>query len=136
MEIRCKLHVVDDKLYDIIESIKVPIRSYEVEPTEESLGLGRSMVCEFDYTIYVPSLELFFRFAAEFEYDYETKEDEYIEEILHFYRYGDTKPLGGDYTNIRSLALWYIKENHLDIENGDDLDCIIDMPYDIEMKEQ
>ena len=97
MEIKCKLSEVDDVIHDTLDQIKEPIRSYEVEPTEESLGWGRSSVCESDYTIHIPKLKIFYRYATEFDYDEEEKEEMPIEEILHFYHEGDKTPSGGDY---------------------------------------
>lgn len=65
------------------ETVKEPLRSYEVHPTEESLGWGRSMVCEYDYTVHVPELKLFFCDAVEFEFDKEEQDDVPIEVILY-----------------------------------------------------
>ena len=76
MEFRCKLSEVDDLIFALVfdqtcYARKEPIRTYEVHPTEESLGWGRSMVCEFDYTVHIPALKLFLRDAVEYEYDEE-----------------------------------------------------------------
>lgn len=65
MEFRCKLSEVDDLIFALVfdqtcYARKEPIRTYEVHPTEESLGWGRSMVCEFDYTVHIPALKLFY----------------------------------------------------------------------------
>ena len=133
MKIECTLAEVDNTLYDLLDRIREPIRSYEVASTEESLGWGRSMVCERDYTIHIPELKLFFRYADEFEYNEETQKDECIEEILHFYKTGENEPIGGDYSDISTLAQWYIKENDLEINNPAELKCIIDMPYNVEL---
>ena len=64
MEFRCKLSGGDDLVWRLRKAVKEPLRSYEVHPTEESLGWGRSMVCEYDYTVHVPALKLFFRDAV------------------------------------------------------------------------
>lgn len=47
MEFRCKLSEVDDLIFALVfdqtcYARKEPIRTYEVHPTEESLGWGRS----------------------------------------------------------------------------------------------
>ena len=60
MEFRCKLSAVNDIVFKLWYEIKEPLRSYEVHPTEESLGWGRSSVCEYDYTVHIPALKLFF----------------------------------------------------------------------------
>ena len=72
MEFRCKLSEVDDLIFALVfdqtcYARKEPIRTYEVHPTEESLGWGRSMVCEFDYTVHIPALKLFLRDAVEYD---------------------------------------------------------------------
>lgn len=85
MEFRCKLSEVDELEWWLRKAVKEPLRTYEVHPTEESLGWGRSMVCEFDYTVHIPALKLFFRDAVEFEFDEEEQEDMPIEGILHYY---------------------------------------------------
>lgn len=107
MEFRCKLSEVDDLIFALVfdqtcYARKEPIRTYEVHPTEESLGWGRSMVCEFDYTVHIPALKLFFRDAVEYEFDEEEQEDMPIEGILHYYHEGDAEPIGGVYSNIRN----------------------------------
>ncbi len=135
MEFRCKLSEVDDMLYRLKETVKEPLRTYEVHPTAESLGWGRSMVCEFDYTVHIQALKLFFRDAVEYEYDEEEQEDLPIEGILHYYNEGDTEPIGGVYSNIRNHVMWYIKDEDICIENPDELECVIDIPYDIDGKE-
>ena len=71
MEFRCKLSAVNDIIFKLWYEIKEPLRSYEVHPTEESLGWGCSSVCEYDYTVHIPALKLFFRDATEFEFDEE-----------------------------------------------------------------
>lgn len=68
MEFRCKLSEVGEMVFRLHEAIKEPLRTYEVHPTEESLGWGRSMVCEYDYTVRVPKLKIYFRDAVEFEF--------------------------------------------------------------------
>ena len=50
------------------------------------------MVCEYDYTVHVPDLKLFFRDAVEFEFDEEEQDDVPIEGILHCYHEGETEP--------------------------------------------
>lgn len=136
MEFRCKLSEIDDTVWRLREAVKEPLRTYEVHPTEESLGWGRSMVCEFDYTVHVPELKLFFRDAVEFEYDEEEKDDTPIEAILHCYREGETEPDGGDYCSVRDYVLWYIKDAGLAFENAEELECVIDFPYDVDLKEE
>lgn len=32
-------------------------------------------------------------------------------------------------------VLWYIKDEGLSIENAEELECVIDMPYDVDLKE-
>lgn len=135
MEFRCKLSEVNDLIYRLRNAVKVPLRTYEVHPTEESLGWGRSSVCEYDYTVHVPELKLFFRDAVEFELDEEKQEETPIEEILHCYRDGETEPMYGVYDSIRSHVLWYIKEAGLSVENAEELECVIDFPYDVDLKE-
>lgn len=83
MEFRCKLSEVGEMVFRLREAIKEPLRTYEVHPTEESLGWGRSMVCEYDYTVRVPKLKIYFRDAVEFEFDEEEQDDVPIEEIMH-----------------------------------------------------
>ncbi len=136
MEFRCKLSGVDDLVWRLREAVKEPLRSYEVHPTEESLGWGRSMVCEYDYTVHVPELKLFFRDAVEFEFDEEEQEGVPIEAILHCYRENDKEPMYGVYDSIQSDVLWYIKDAGLNIENAEELECVIDMPYDVILKEK
>lgn len=135
MEFRCKLSEVNDIVYKLWYEIKEPLRSYEVTPTEESLGWGRSSVYEYDYTVHIPALKLFFRDATEFEFDEEEQKEMPIETILHCYREGETVPDYGCYTTIRSHVLWYIKDQGISIENPDDLECVLDIPYDIDGKE-
>lgn len=135
MEYRCKLSEVDDMVWQLREAVKEPLRTYEVHPTKESLGWGRSMVCEHDYTVHVPALKLFFRDAVEFEYDEEEKDDLPIEAILHCYREGETEPIGGDYCSVHDYVLWYIKDAGLSVENPEELECVIDFPYDVDLKE-
>lgn len=135
MEFRCKLSEVDDLVWRLREAVKEPLRNYEVHPTEESLGWGRSMVCEYDYTVHLPELKLFFRDAVEFEFDEEEQDDVPIEAILHCYREGENEPDGGDYSTVRDYVLWYIKDKGLNIENVEELECIIDMPYVVNLKE-
>ncbi len=60
MEFRCKLSEVVEMVVRLRMAIKEPLRTYEVHPTEESLGWGRSMVCEYDYTVRVPELKSIF----------------------------------------------------------------------------
>lgn len=134
MEFRCKLSEVDDLVWRLCAAVKEPLRSYEVHPTEESLGWGRSMVCEYDYTVRVPELKIFFRDAVEFEFDEEEQDDMPIESILHCYREGETEPCGSDYSSVRDYVLWYIKDRGISIENPDDLECVIDMPYDVDLE--
>lgn len=105
-----------------------------MHPTEESLGWGRSMVCEYDYTVHVPELKLFFRDAVEFEFDEEEQDDVPIEEITHRYREGETEPDDGDYCSIQDYVLWYIKDAGLSIENAEELECVMDMPYDVNLE--
>ncbi len=136
MEFRCKLSEVDDMVWRLREAVKEPLRTYGVHPTEESLGWGRSMVCEHDYTVHVPELKLFFRDAVEFEYDEEEKDDLPIEAILHCYREGENEPDGGVYSTIMSHVLWYIKNTGLSVENAEELECVIDFPYDVDLKEE
>lgn len=83
MEFRCKLSEVGEMVFRLREAIKEPLRTYEVHPTEESLGWGHSMVCEYDYTVRVPKLKIYFRDAVEFEFDEEEQDDVPIEEIMH-----------------------------------------------------
>ena len=135
MEFRCKLSGGDDLVWRLRKAVKEPLRSYEVHPTEESLGWGRSMVCEYDYTVHVLALKLFFRDAVEFEFDEEEQDDVPIEEITHCYREGETAPDGGDYCSVRDYVLWYIKDKGIIIENAEELECIIDFPYDVDLKE-
>lgn len=132
MEFRCKLSEVDEMVYQLREAVKEPLRTYEVHPTEESLGWGRSMVCEYDYTVRIPELKLYFRDAVEFEFDEEEQDDVPIEEILHCYREGETETNRGDYCSVHDYALWYIKDAGLAIENPEGLECLIDMPYDVD----
>lgn len=134
MEFRCKLSEVGEMVYRLREAVKVPLRTYEVHPTEESLGWGRSMVCEYDYTVRVPELKLFFRDAVEFEFDEEKQDDVPIEEITHCYRVGETEPIAGDYCSIYNFVLWYIKDAGLAIEKTEELECVIDMPYDVDLR--
>ena len=70
-----------------------------------------------------------------FEYDEEEQEDMPIEGILHYYHEGDAEPIGGVYSNIRNHVLWYIKDENISIENADNLECVIDFPYDVDLKE-
>ena len=135
MEFRCKLSEVDDLLWRLLHAVKEPLRSYEVHPTEESLGWGRSMVCEHDYTVHVPELKLFFRYAVEFEFDEEEQDDVPIEGILHCYHEGETETDCGVYSNILNHVLWYIKDAGLSIAKPEELECVIDMPYDVDLKE-
>ena len=86
MEFRCKLSEVNDLEFRLRNAVKEPMRTFEVPPTEESFGWGRSMVCEHDYTVHVPELKLFFRDAVEFEFNEEEQEEMPIEAILHCYR--------------------------------------------------
>ena len=136
MEFRCKLSEVGEMVYRLREAVKVPLRTYEVHPTEESLGWGRSMVCEYDYTVRVPELKIFFRDAVEFEFDEEGQDDVPIEAILHCYREGESEPIGGDYCSVRDYVLWYIKNTGLSVENAEELECVIDFPYDVDLKEE
>lgn len=135
MEFRCKLSEVDNMVFRLRKAIKEPLRTYEVHPTEESLGWGRSMVCEFDYTVHVPELKLFFRDAVEFEFDEEEQDDVPIEGILHCYHEGETETDCDVYSSILNHVLWYIKDAGLSIENPEELECVIDMPYDVDLKE-
>lgn len=135
MEFRCKLSEVNDLEFRLRNAVKEPMRTFEVHPTDESLGWGRSMVCEHDYTIHVPELKLFFRDAVEFEFDEEEKNDVPIEAITHLYREGETEPDGGDYCSIHDYVLWYIKDKGLIMENAEELECVIDFPYDVDLKE-
>lgn len=135
MEFRCKLSEVGELVFRLRKAVEEPLRTYEVHPTAESLGWGRSMVCEYDYTVRVPALKLFFRDAVEYEFDEEEQEEIPIEEILHCYREGEAEPIGGDYCSIRNYVLWYIKDAGVQIEAPDELVCVIDMPYDVNMKE-
>lgn len=136
MEFRCKLSEVGEMVYRLRDAVKGPLRTYEVHPTEESLGWGRSMVCEFDYTVHVPALKLFFRDAVEFEFDEEGQDDLPIEAILHCYHEGENEPDGGDYCSVRDYVLWYIKDAEISVENAEELECIIDFPYDVDLKEE
>lgn len=135
MEFRCKLSEVGEMVYRLREAVKVPLRTYEVHPTEESLGWGRSMVCEYDYTVRVPELKIFFRDAVEFEYNEEEQDDMPIEEITHCYHEGETEPIGGDYCSVHDFVLWYIKDARLVIEKPEEMECVIDFPYDVDLKE-
>lgn len=83
MDFRCKFSNVDELEWRLRGAVKDPM--HEVQPTEESLGWGRSMVCESDCTVYVPAIGLFFRNAVEYEYNKE-HDDIPIEGILHCYR--------------------------------------------------
>lgn len=136
MEFRCRLSDVDDMVFRLREAVKEPLRTYEVHPTKESLGWGRSMVCEYDYTVRVPALNLFFRDAVEFEFNEEEQGDVPVEEILHCYREGEAEPMYGVYDSILSHVLWYIKEAGLSVENAEELECVIEMPYDSDLKEK
>ena len=130
MEFRCKLSEVVEMVVRLRMAIKEPLRTYEVHPTEESLGWGRSMVCEYDYTVRVPELKIYFRDAVEFEFDEEEQDDVPIEEITHFYREGKTERY-----SILKLVLWYIEDEGLSVDNTEELECVIDMPYDVDLKE-
>ena len=130
MEFRCKLSEVVEMVVRLRMAIKEPLRTYEVHPTEESLGWGRSMVCEYDYTVRVPELKIYFRDAVEFEFDEEEQDDVPIEEIMHCYREGETEPY-----SILKLVLWYIEDEGLSVDNAKELECVIDMPYDVDLKE-
>lgn len=135
MEFRCKLSEVGEMVVRLREAIKEPLRTYEVHPTEESLGWGRSMVCEYDYTVRVPELKIYFRDAVEFEFDEEEQDDVPIEEIMHCYREGETEPDYGVYSSILNHVLWYIKDAGLSIENPEELECVIEMPYDVNLED-
>ena len=136
MEFRCKLSGVDDLVWRLRGAVKEPLRSYEVHPTDKSLGWGRSMVCEYDYTVRVPELNIYFRDAVEFEFDEEEQDDMPIEGILHCYREGETETDCGVYSNILNRVLWYIKDEGLAIDNPEKLECVIDFPYDMDLKEE
>ena len=110
-------------VFRLRKAIKEPLRTYEVHPTEESLGWGRSMVCEFDYTVHVPELKLFFRDAVEFEFDEEEQDDVPIEGILHCYHEGETETDCGVYSSILNHVLWYIKDAGLSIETPKSLNA-------------
>lgn len=92
------------------------------------------MVCEYDYTVRVPKLKIFFRDAVEF--NEEEQDDMPIEEIMHCYCEGETEPDYGAYYSILKQVLWYIKDNRLAVENPKELECIIDFPYDVDLKEK
>lgn len=49
--------------------------------------------------------------------------------------YNNTEPVGGSYSSIRNHVLWHIEYEDIEIENPDELGCVIDMPYEIDMKE-
>lgn len=134
MEFRCKLSEVDNMVVRLREAIKEPLRTYEVHPTKESLGWERSMVCEYDYIVRIPKLKIYFRDAVEFEFDEEEQDDIPIEEIMHCYREGETEPDYGVYSSILNHVLWYIKDAGLSIENPEELECVIDMPYDVNLE--
>ena len=134
MEFRCKLSEVDNMVVRLREAIKEPLRTYEVHPTKESLGWERSMVCEYDYIVRIPKLKIYFRDAVEFEFDEEEQDDIPIEEIMHCYREGETEPDYGVYSSILNHVLWYIKDAGLFIENPEELECVIDMPYDVNLE--
>ena len=55
-----------------------------------------------------------------------------IEEILHCYREGETETNCGVYSSILNHVLWYIENAGLAIENPEELECLIDMPYDVD----
>ena len=133
MEFRCKLSEMVEMVARLRMAIKEPLRAYEVHPTEESLGWGRSMVCEYDYTIRVPELKIYFRDAVEFEFDEEKQDDVPIEEITHFYREGKTEPDYGSYYSILKLVSWYIEDEGLSIAKPEELECVIGMPYDVNL---
>ena len=133
MEFRCKLSEMVEMVARLRMAIKEPLRAYEVHPTEESLGWGRSMVCEYDYTIRVPELKIYFRATVEFEFDEEKQDDVPIEEITHFYREGKTEPDYGSYYSILKLVSWYIEDEGLSIAKPEELECVIDMPYDVNL---
>ena len=135
MEFRCKLSEEVEMIVRLRKAVKGSLRTYEVHPTEESLGWGRSMVCEYDYTVRVPELKIYFRDAVEFEFDEEEQDDVPIEEIMHCYREGETEPDYGVYSSVLDHVLWYIKDENISIENADNLECVIDFPYDVDLKE-
>ena len=135
MEFRCKLSEVNDMLDRLREAVKEPLRIYEVPPTDRSLRRERSMVCESDHTVRIPELKLFFREAVEFAFDEAKQDDLPTEEILHCFRDGDKEPIAGDDCSIRDYVLRYIKEAGLSVENAEELECVIDMPYDVNLKE-
>ena len=135
MEFRCKLSEVNDMLDRLREAVNEPLRIYEVPPTERTLRRERSMVCESDYTVCVPELKLFFREAVEFVFDEAKQDDLPAEEIRHCYREGDKEPIGGDDCSVRDYVLRYIKDAGLSIKNAEELECVIDMPYDVNLKE-
>lgn len=58
-----------------------------------------------------------------------------IETILHCYREGKTEPCERDYCSVRDYVLWYIKDQGISIDNPDDLECVFDLPYDVDLKE-
>ena len=135
MEFRCKLSEVDNMVVRLREAIKEPLRTYEVHPTKESLGWERSMVCEYDYIVRIPKLKIYFRDAVEFEFDEEEQDDIPLEEIMHCYREGETEPNYGVYSSILNHVLWYIKDAGLSIENPEELECVIEMPYDVNLED-
>lgn len=86
---------------------------------------------EYDYTVRISTLRLFFRDAVEYEYDEETQKDESFETTLHCYQEGVDKPIGGVYDSIRSYTVWYIQDKQLDVGNMNDIECVIEMPYEV-----
>ena len=136
MEFRCKLSEVNDILDRLREAVKEPLRIYEVPPTERSLRRERSMVCESDQTVRIPELKLFFREAVEFAFDEAKQDDMPAEEILHCYREGDKEPIGGDDCSVRDYVWRYIKDAGLSVDNADELECVIDMPYEVDLEDK
>lgn len=78
-------------------------------------------------------MKIYFRDAVEFEFDEEEQDDVPIEEIMHFYREGKTEPDYGSYYSILKLVSWYIEDEGLSVENAEELECVIDMPYDVNL---
>lgn len=125
MEIKCRLLELRNTLHKIYDSGQEVPEMYEVEPTAESAGWRRN-VAEYGYTVHIPMLKMFFRYAVEYEYDEETKQKEPMEKILHCYNEGKKVPYGV-YMDIGEFVRWYVKENGLDIADVDEMECVIEI---------
>ena len=126
----CKLSRLDDQLGAIEELFKDKPRQLHI-PGGEGIYMKDQRATLSEYTIHIPELKLHIKNAYEEKLDPEDKEYYVYDEglcVLEEDCYSDVI-----YDSYDSFVRWYIDKHKLPIEDTDELSCVIEVPYRIDV---